>query len=135
MNVTSAPAGLATEVFDAETLALLADIEVDLPDFGSVDLDVVFGTPLSLYEGGLLPGESIDGLEGLEGDDLKAAIESAVDARESRMYAAADITADDPTIAARVREVLADVLLPYAAQLARPVRPVVLTMAADGLAA
>ncbi|MFD4528396.1 hypothetical protein ACFWP7_31660 [Streptomyces sp. NPDC058470] len=111
MNVTRRPASsLATEGFDMETQELLDAIEVELPDFGDVDLDVAFGTPLSMYEAGLLPHERLEGL------DLEAAIE-AIEARENRMLAARDIAADDPSIASFVRERLVDVLLPYAAQL------------------
>ncbi|MGY1503663.1 hypothetical protein ACW4TU_45105 (plasmid) [Streptomyces sp. QTS52] len=111
MNVTRRPAAsLATEGFDAETQDLLDAIEVELPDFGDVDLDVAFGTPLSMYEAGLLPHERLESL------DLEAAIE-ATEARENRMLAARDIAAADPSIASFVRERLVDVLLPYAAQL------------------
>ncbi|WP_234312845.1 hypothetical protein [Streptomyces sp. NRRL F-5065] len=42
MNTISRP---ATESFDAETLALLEALEVPLPDFGDLDLDVAFGRP------------------------------------------------------------------------------------------
>ncbi|MGW3652483.1 hypothetical protein [Streptomyces sp. NPDC000878] len=111
MNVIRRPAAsLATEGFDVETQELLDAIEVELPDFGDVDLDVAFGTPLSMYEAGLLPHERLEGL------DLEAAIE-AIEARENRMLAARDIAAADPSIARFVRERLVDVLLPYAAQL------------------
>jgi len=113
MNVTRRPASsLATEDFDIETQELLDAIEVGLPDFGdaNLDLDVAFGTPLSMYEAGLLPHERLEGL------DLEAAI-AAIEARENRMLAARDIAADDPSIARFVRERLVDVLLPYAAQL------------------
>ncbi|MGG7568956.1 hypothetical protein [Streptomyces sirii] len=111
MNVTRRPdASLATERFDAETLALLEAVEVPLPDFAGLDLDVAFGTPLEMYAVGPLPHEQLDGL------DITAAV-AAIAAREDRMLAARDIAADDPTIAIRVRERLVDVLLPYAAQL------------------
>lgn len=113
MNVTRRPASsLATEDFDIETQELLDEIEVGLPDFGdaNLDLDVAFGTPLSMYEAGLLPHERLEGL------DLEAAL-AAIEARENRMLAARDIAADDPSIARFVRERLVDVLLPYAAQL------------------
>ncbi|MFF0087390.1 hypothetical protein ACFYR1_48280 [Streptomyces canus] len=116
MNITRRPAASsATEDFDVETQELLDAIEVELPDFGDVDLDVAFGTPLAMYEVGLLPHERLEGL------DLETAIE-AIEARENRMLAARDIAADDPGIARFVRERLVDVLLPYAAQLhlARP---------------
>lgn len=110
MNVIRRPAAsLATEHFDAETLALLEAVEVPLPDFAGIDLDVAFGTPLEMYEAGHLPHERLDGL------DITAAI-AAIEARENRMLAARDIAAD-PTATELVRERLVDVLLPYAAQL------------------
>ncbi|MYY80864.1 MULTISPECIES: hypothetical protein [unclassified Streptomyces] len=111
MNTTSRPsASLATEYFDAETLALLKAVEVPLPDFGGLDLDVAFGTPLEMFEAGTLPHERLDGL------DITAAV-AAIEARENRMLAARDIAATDPTATELVRERLVDVLLPYAAQL------------------
>ncbi|MFI8504537.1 hypothetical protein ACIGFK_39440 [Streptomyces sp. NPDC085524] len=116
MNSTSRPAAsLATETFDAETLALLKAVEVPLPDFADLDLDVAFGTPLELFEAGPLPHERLDGL------DITAAV-AAIEARENRMLAARDILATDPTATELVRERLVDVLLPYAAQL-RITRP------------
>lgn len=111
MNVTRRPAAsLTTEHFDTETQELLDAIDVELPDFGDIDMDVAFGTPLAMYEAGPLPHERLDGL------DMTAAL-AAIEARENRMLAARDIAATDPTIAAQVRERLVDVLLPYAAQL------------------
>ncbi|MEU3434212.1 hypothetical protein [Streptomyces sp. NPDC006863] len=111
MNTTSRPtASLATENFDAETLALLEAVEVPLPDFGGLDLDVAFGMPLEMFEAGALPHERLDGL------DIIAAV-AAIEARENRMLAARDILAADPTATELVRERLVDVLLPYAAQL------------------
>ncbi|CAL9676128.1 hypothetical protein [Streptomyces sp. enrichment culture] len=111
MNTTSRPtAGLATENFDAETLTLLEAVEVPLPDFADLDLDVAFGTPLEMYEAGSLPHERLDGL------DITAAV-AAIEARENRMLAARDIAATDPTATELVRERLVDVLLPYATQL------------------
>jgi hypothetical protein len=110
MNITRRPAAsLASESFDAETLALLAELEVELAEFGDVDLDMAFGTPLEMYAAGHLPHEQLDGL------DIKAAIE-AIEARENRMLAARDIAAD-PVATELVRERLVDVLIPYAAQL------------------
>ncbi|MBB1242728.1 hypothetical protein GL263_03940 [Streptomyces durbertensis] len=126
MNITGRPtASLATEIFDAETLALLEAIEVELPDFGNVDLDVAFGTPLEMYEAGPLPHERLDGL------DITAAV-AAIEARENRMLAARDITATDPTATELVRERLVDVLLPYATQLCirRPAAAAALPLAA-----
>lgn len=111
MNLTHRPTTrLASESFDTETLALLDAMEVDLPKFGDLDLDVAFGTPLDMYEGSELPHERLAGL------DEKSA-RNAIRARHDRLLAAADITADDPTIAVRVQERLVDVLLPYVAQL------------------
>ncbi|MEE1931430.1 hypothetical protein V1J52_25245 [Streptomyces sp. TRM 70351] len=111
MNTTSRPtASLATENFDAETLALLEAVEVPLPEFGGLDLDVAFGMPLEMFEAGPLPHERLDGL------DITAAV-AAIEARENRMLAARDIVATDPTATELVRERLVDVLLPYAAQL------------------
>ncbi|MFJ3594640.1 hypothetical protein ACIPQJ_35485 [Streptomyces sp. NPDC090082] len=111
MNTTSRPtAGLVTETFDAETLALLESVEVPLPEFGGLDLDVAFGMPLEMFEAGALPHERLDGL------DITAAV-AAIEARENRMLAARDIVAADPTATELVRERLVDVLLPYAAQL------------------
>ena len=115
MNVPRRPAAsLATESFDRETIALLDAMEVELPEFGDIDLDVAFGTPLDLYEASTLAHEQLDGL------DIYAAIE-AIEARENRLAAARDIVTD-PAVTALVRERLVDVLLPYAAQLhiARP---------------
>ncbi|MEV5658249.1 hypothetical protein [Streptomyces sp. NPDC052291] len=117
MNTTSRPtAGLATETFDAETLALLEAVEVPLPDFGGLDLDVAFGMPLEMFEAGALPHERLDGL------DITAAV-AAIEARENRMLAARDIVATDPTATELVRERLVDVLLPYATQLRITRRP------------
>ncbi|MCM2394398.1 hypothetical protein [Streptomyces albipurpureus] len=115
MNVTRRPAAsLATEHFDTETQELLDAIDVALPDFGDIDLDIAFGTPLEMYAAGPLPHERLDGL------DITAAV-AAIEARENRMLAARDI-ADDPTATELVGERLVDVLLPYAVQL-RITRP------------
>lgn len=105
----------ADECFDLETQRLLEVVVVDLPEFGNIDLDIAFGTPLEMYEAGPLPHERLDGL------DITAAV-AAIEARENRMLAARDIAATDPTATELVRERLVDVLLPYAAQLriARP---------------
>ncbi|MEU5902294.1 hypothetical protein [Streptomyces venezuelae] len=111
MNTTSRPAAsFATETFDTETLALLEAVEVPLPPFANLDLDVAFGKPLEMYEAGPLPHERLDGL------DITAAV-AAIEARESRMLAARDIVATDPAAIELVRERLVDVLLPYAVQL------------------
>lgn len=100
----------ADECFDLETQRLLEDVAVDLPEFGNIELDVAFGTPLEMYEAGPLPHERLDGL------DITAAV-AAIEARENRMLAAHDIAATDPTVTELVRERLVDVLIPYAAQL------------------
>lgn len=111
MNTTSRPAaGLATENFDAETLALLKAVEVPLPAFGDLDLDVAFGTPLELHEPfATLREKDLSGQELLE-------------QFFARRHAARDIVATDPTATELVRERLVDVLLPYATQL-RITRP------------
>ncbi|MFF8910950.1 hypothetical protein [Streptomyces olivaceoviridis] len=120
MNVTSRPAAsLVTEHFDTETLALLDELDVEIPEFGGIDLDVAFGTPLDMYEPAgtrremrayaaaivAAPSQSYE-LSLSHGAEIQA-----------RVDAARDILADDPTITARVRERLVDVLLPHAAQL------------------
>ncbi|WP_331749915.1 hypothetical protein OG963_43210 (plasmid) [Streptomyces sp. NBC_01707] len=111
MNVTRRPAAsLATEHSDAQTLALLEAVEVPLPDFTGIDLDVAFGTPMEMYAADPLPHEQLDGL------DITAAI-AAIEARENRMLAARDIAATEPTATELVRERLVDMLLPYVRQL------------------
>ncbi|WP_331762429.1 hypothetical protein [Streptomyces sp. NBC_01508] len=118
MNTTRRPtAGLVTEVFDIETQELLDVLTVELPDFGDVDMDIAFGTPLAMYEAGLLPDEQVTGGEDMSPEAFLDALIAADAARRARMHAARDITAADPTITAFVRERLVDVLLPYAAQL------------------
>ncbi|MFF9090474.1 hypothetical protein ACF1BE_29595 [Streptomyces sp. NPDC014991] len=121
MNASASSAGLS-EQFDSETLTLLDEPNVEISEFGGVDLDVVFGTPLEMYEPAgtrreirayaaaivVAPSRSyeLSLSHGAEG--------------QARVDAARDILADDPTITARVRERLVDVLLPYAAQLRTP---------------
>jgi hypothetical protein len=106
MNVTGRPAAsLATESFDRETIALLDAIEVELPEFGDIDLDVAFGTPLELHEPYATSRE-----KGLTDQELLKQF-------FARRHAARDILADDPAVTALVRERLVDVLLPYASQL------------------
>ncbi|MFJ4917640.1 hypothetical protein [Streptomyces sp. NPDC088726] len=112
MNVTRRPAAsLATEYFDTETQELLDAIDVALPDFGDIDLDIAFGTPLELHEPFATSRE-----KGLTGQEL-------LEQFFARRYAARDIVADDPTATELVRERLVDVLLPYAAQLRVSRRP------------
>ncbi|MCL7430143.1 hypothetical protein [Streptomyces sp. YS415] len=99
-------ANLVSESFYREPLALLDELEVEFPEFGDVDLDVAFGTPLDLYEAGTLAHEQLDGLD----------VYAAIEARENRLAAARDIVTD-PAVTALVRERLVDVLLPHASQL------------------
>lgn len=118
MNTTSRPtASLATENLDAETLALLEAVEVDLPEFGDVDLDVAFGTPLEMYEF-VTPDELArwDAAASLK-KGRKAARAKVASEFAARRAAAEDILATDPSITELVRERLVDALLPYAAQL------------------
>jgi hypothetical protein len=117
MNVTSAPAAGLNEQFDSETLALLDAIEVELPDFGNVDLDVEFGTPLEMYEF-VTPGELArwDAASSLK-KGRTAAREKVAAESAARRAAAQDIVTADPSITELVRDRLVDVLLPYAAQL------------------
>ncbi|MFJ3497826.1 hypothetical protein ACIPPJ_30135 [Streptomyces sp. NPDC086091] len=110
MNTTSRPiAGLAAEHFDAETLALLEALEVPTPEFSDVDLDVVFGTPLEMYEPWGTPREMAAFATRPHAEVVSEFF--------ARRYAAMDILAADPSITELVRERLADVLLPHAAQL------------------
>ncbi|MEU6332020.1 hypothetical protein ABZ851_32910 [Streptomyces sp. NPDC047049] len=118
MKITRRPAAsLVTEHFDTETLALLEAIEVPLPDFAGIDLDIAFGTPLEMY--GLVTTDELT-----RWDAAAAVTKGKTKARNAviaeygaRRDAARDIVASDPSITARVRERLVDVLLPYAAQL------------------
>ncbi|WP_329625914.1 hypothetical protein OG357_38420 (plasmid) [Streptomyces sp. NBC_01255] len=115
MNTTTTTrrpaASLATETFDAETLALLEAIEVPLPAFTAldIDLDVTFGTPLEMYELWATPREKAESLVRPHAEVLGDFF--------ARRHAAMDILATDPSITALVRERLVDVLLPYAEQL------------------
>ncbi|MFD0009034.1 hypothetical protein ACFVJ4_42720 [Streptomyces sp. NPDC127178] len=115
MNVTPRPA--SDQGFDAETLALLDAIEVELPEFGDVDLDVAFGTPLEMYEL-VTPGELAgwDAAARLK-KGRKAAQDKVANDVAARRAAVEDIVATDPSIIELVRERLVDVLIPYAAQL------------------
>ncbi|MFE5519839.1 hypothetical protein ACFQ9Q_19255 [Streptomyces virginiae] len=115
------------EVFDAETLALLDELDVPLSaDFDfDVDLDIAFGTPLEMHEPAgtaremrryaaavlTVPPDRRHELALAHGAEITA-----------RVDAGRDILATDPTITARVRERLVDVLLPYANRLRRTVR-------------
>ncbi|MFD3567406.1 hypothetical protein [Streptomyces sp. NPDC058667] len=116
------------EVFDAETLALLDELDVPLPasfDDAEVDLDIAFGTPLEMHEPAgtawemrryaaavlTVPPDRRRELALAHGAEITA-----------RIDAGRDILAADPTITARVRERLVDVLLPYADRLRRTIR-------------
>lgn len=116
------------EVFDAETLALLDELDVPLPvDLTDVevDLDVAWGTPLAMYEPAgtaremrryaaavlTVPPDRRNELALAHGAEITA-----------RVDAGRDILAADPSITARVRERLVDVLLPHADRLRRTVR-------------
>ncbi|MFE5669088.1 hypothetical protein ACFQ7W_34855 [Streptomyces niveus] len=118
MNLVSRPtAGIVTEVFDTETQELLDALTVELPDFGDIDLDIAFGTPLEMY--GLVTSDEL-----ARWDAASAVTKGKTTARNeviaesgARREAARDILAADPSITELVRERLVDVLLPYAAQL------------------
>jgi hypothetical protein len=133
MNVTRRPAAsLTTEAFDVETQELLDAIEVELPDFGDVDLDVAFGTPLEMYEfvtrGELARWDAAASLN----KGRKAAREKVAGEFAARRAAAEDILATDPSITELVRGRLVDALIPHAAQLriALPAAATVLPVAA-----
>ncbi|MFF7780409.1 hypothetical protein ACFZCG_39100 [Streptomyces tanashiensis] len=115
-------------VFDAETLALLDELDVPLPtefDDLNTDLDVAWGTPLEMYE----PAGSVREMRRYAAAVLAAspdrrhelALEYGAEIA-ARVDAGRDILATDPTITARVRERLVDVLLPHAARLRRAIR-------------
>ncbi|MFD9807653.1 hypothetical protein ACFWZZ_10655 [[Kitasatospora] papulosa] len=134
MNTTRRPAAsLATEHFDTETQELLDAIDVELPDFGDIDLDIAFGTPLKMY--GLVTTDELARWEAAAAvtKGKTKAREEVIAASGARREAARDILAADPSITERVRERLVDVLLPYAAQL--PIPPPVTTTALVPLAA
>ncbi|MGI5485097.1 hypothetical protein [Streptomyces lavendofoliae] len=118
MNTTSRPtASLATETFDAETLALLEAVEVPLPDFAGIHLDVAFGTPLEMYD--LVTTDELarwDAAAAVKKGKTKARDEVLAE-YGARREAAQDILAADPSITALVRERLVDMLLPHATQL------------------
>ncbi|MFB8442736.1 hypothetical protein ACFC7A_27165 [Streptomyces niveus] len=119
------------EHFDTETLALLEAIEVPLPDFGDLDLDIAFGTPLEMY--GLVTLDELarwDVASAVTKGKTKARNEVIAESG-ARREAARDILAADPSITVLVRERLVDVLLPYAAQLRiAPLAAVPLSVAA-----
>ncbi|KUH35344.1 hypothetical protein [Streptomyces kanasensis] len=112
----------ADEVFDAETLALLEELDVPLSADFDVDLDVAFGTPLEMYE--LATANEL-----VRWDAANAVTKGKVEARAeflaeygARHDAKRHILAADPSITALVRERLVDVLLPYADRLRRTIR-------------
>ncbi len=113
MNVISRPAAsLVTEYFDTETLSLLDDLDVEIPEFTGLDLDVAFGTPLEMYEF-VTRGELVrfDAAAGPRGGRTKAQDEVIAE-YGARREAARDILAADPSIIARVRERLLEALEP-----------------------
>ncbi|WP_329564407.1 hypothetical protein OG711_38560 (plasmid) [Streptomyces uncialis] len=124
MNTARRPAaGLATETFDTETLALLEAVEVPLADFADIDLDVAFGTPLEMYD--LVTVHELarwDAATAVKKGKTKARDEVIADSG-ARREAARDILAADPSITELVRERLVDVLLPYAERLRIARRP------------
>ncbi|EGJ72730.1 hypothetical protein STTU_p0116 (plasmid) [Streptomyces sp. Tu6071] len=103
--------------FDTETLALLEAVEVPLPAFGDLDLDVAFGTPLEMYD--LVTADELarwDAVSVVKKGRARAR-EEVVAASGARRDAARDILAADPTVTERVRERLVDILIPAARQL------------------
>ncbi|MFG3042913.1 hypothetical protein ACGFYZ_39040 [Streptomyces sp. NPDC048330] len=111
------------EVFDAETLALLDELDVPLAADFDVDLDVAFGTPLEMYE--LTTADELarwDAVNAVEAGKAEARAEFLAE-YGARQDAARHILAADPSITELVRERLVDVLLPYADRLRRTVRP------------
>ncbi|MFJ6452284.1 hypothetical protein ACIQNV_37410 [Streptomyces hydrogenans] len=116
------------EVFDAETLALLDELDVPLSvdlDDAEVDLDVAFGTPLAMYEPAGTAREmrryaaAVLTVTPDRRHELALAHGAEITAR---VDAGRDILATDPSITARVRERLVDVLLPHADCLRRTIR-------------
>jgi hypothetical protein len=110
------------EVFDAETLALLDELDVPLPNFADVDLDIAFGTPLEMYE--LATADELarwDAASAVKRGKTEARAEFLAE-YGARHDAKRHILAADPSIIALARERLVDVLLPYAGRLRRTVR-------------
>ncbi|MFJ6355170.1 hypothetical protein ACIQKB_37645 [Streptomyces sp. NPDC092046] len=105
------------EAFDAETLALMNELDVPLTMDFDADLDVFFGTPLEMHD--LVTTNELarwDAAAAVKKDKTKARDEVVAE-YGARREAARDILKDDPSITARVRERLVDLLLPYAVQL------------------
>lgn len=115
MNTISASAAGLSEHFDSETFALLEAVEegLELPEFGDVDLDVVFGTPLELHERWLTRQEleRVEAADQAKGRKREARHASAME-WAARKDAARDIVAADPSITERVRERLLEALEP-----------------------
>ncbi|MFD3663997.1 hypothetical protein ACFWVF_25995 [Streptomyces sp. NPDC058659] len=112
----------ADEVFDAETLALLDELDVPLSADFDVDLDIAFGTPLEMYEL-VTAGELARwGAASTVKKGKTKARDDVIAEYGARREAARDILAADPSITARVRERLVDVLIPYADRLRRTIR-------------
>ncbi|MFC8009267.1 hypothetical protein [Streptomyces cinereoruber] len=113
------------EVFDAETLALLDELDVPLSADFDVDLDVAFGTPLEMHE----PAGTAREMRRYAAEVLTVPLDRRQELAlaygaeiTARVDAGRDILAADPSITARVRERLVDVLLPHADRLRRTIR-------------
>ncbi|MGW6557561.1 hypothetical protein [Streptomyces hydrogenans] len=115
------------EAFDFETLALLDALDVPLPvQAASIDLDVLYGTPLEMHEPAgtswelsryatevtAAPPDRRYGLSLTHGAEIAA-----------RVDASRDILAADPTIPVFLCERLADFPLPRATRLLRSIHP------------
>ncbi|MEW1699452.1 hypothetical protein [Streptomyces sp. NPDC091278] len=132
LTLTSHQPSTTGQVFDAETLALLDELDVPLPtglDDAEADLDAVWGTPLAMYEPAGIAREmrryaaAVLTVPPDRRHELALAHGAEIAAR---VDAARDILASDPGITTRVRERLVDILLPHAAQLQlRITRPAV----------
>ncbi|WP_331758580.1 hypothetical protein [Streptomyces anulatus] len=113
------------EVLDAETLALLDELDVPLcADFDAAH-DIAFGTPLEMHEPAGTAGEmrryAAEVLTSPPAHRQQLALAYGAEIT-ARVDASRDILAADPAITALVRERLVDVLLPYADRLRRTVR-------------
>ncbi|CAL9637093.1 hypothetical protein SUDANB120_06235 (plasmid) [Streptomyces sp. enrichment culture] len=110
------------EVFDAETLALLEELDVPLSADFDVDLDMAFGTPLEMYE--LTTADELarwDAANAVKKGKTEARAEFLAE-YGARHDAKRHILAADLSITELVRERLVDVLLPYADRRRRTVR-------------
>ncbi|MFC7979831.1 hypothetical protein ACFUT3_31925 [Streptomyces cinereoruber] len=110
------------EVFDAETLALLDELDVPLPTDltdAEIDLNIAFGTSLEMYEPAGTAREmrryaaAVLTVPPDHRHELALAHSAEITAR---VDAGRDILATDPSITARVRERLADLLLLHTGQ-------------------